>query len=275
MRKKTTVLALATLLLLLGVTTVAAVTWGEPAGDLFPHVGTLIFQQPSGYYSCSGTLLTPTVMLTAGHCTGEAGQANLATWVSFDSVVNWPDFGGDRQAMIDFLNANWIKGTAHPHPQYSDFSEWPNTYDVGVVILDTAQERDEYGTLPPLGLLDQLTTGKGHKDRRFTVVGYGMQGYVPGHYQDDWERYYGTVSVVEVKSALNGDDHSAKFTSNPGKGNGSGGSCYGDSGGPVFKEDTNMVGAVVSWGQTPCVGIDFPFRMDTPVAQDFVKQYLP
>ncbi len=58
------------------------------------------------------------------------------------------------------------------------------------------------------------------------------------------------------------------------RGNGSGGSCFGDSGGPVFRKGTNTIGAIVSWGITPCIGVDYQFRMDTANALDFVEAYL-
>jgi secreted trypsin-like serine protease len=72
----------------------------------------------------------------------------------------------------------------------------------------------------------------------------------------------------------NGDEQSAKFSNNPGAGNGEGGTCYGDSGGPIFHGNTNVIGAITSWGITPCIGVDYNFRMDTKLAQDFVKPFL-
>ena len=99
-----------------------------------------------------------------------------------------------------------------------------------------------------------------------------MQGYIKPFSSDIWERYFGQVRLVELKSTFNGDAASAKLTNNPGST--SGGSCYGDSGGPVFYSTTNMVVAVVSWGITPRIGVDYNFRIDMPAAQDFVRQYL-
>ncbi len=106
----------------------------------------------------------------------------------------------------------------------------------------------------------------------FTVVGYGMQSYIKPFNSDIWERHFGQVRLVELKSTFNGDKASAKLTNNPGST--SGGSCYGDSGGSAFYSTTNMVVAVVSWGITPCIGVDRNFRINTPAAQDFVRQYL-
>jgi hypothetical protein len=274
MRRKSTIVALVVVLLLVSVTTAGAITWGEPTSD-YAYVGTLLFEQPSGFYSCTGTLLSPTVLLTAGHCTEEYGVPNIRTWVSFDPEIDLAAgaaaYGGD---VFAYLAAEWITGQAIPHPQFADFAEWPNTYDVGVVLLDTEVELSQYGALPALGLLDGLTKGQGRKDRQFTAVGYGSQGVVRPFAMDDWARYKGTVSLIEVKSTFNGDGQGAKFTNNPGKGNGSGGTCFGDSGGPLFHGDSNIVGAIVSWGITPCIGVDYQFRMDTAVAQDFVGPFV-
>ncbi len=272
MRRKSTIVALVIVLLLVMVTTAGAITWGEPTTD-YPYVGTLLFEQTSGLYSCTGTLLSPTVMLTAGHCTEEGGLANFHTWVSFDPQITF-EGRDDYDSLYEYLDAEWIRGVAIPHPQFDDFATWPKTYDVGVVILETPVALDEYGALPELGLLDELTKGQGRKDRQFTVVGYGVQGVLRPFEMDDWARYKGTVSLIEVKSTFTGDGQGAKFTNSPGKGNGSGGTCFGDSGGPVFHGDSNVVGAVVSWGITPCIGVDYQFRIDTAVAQDFVIPFL-
>ena len=124
-----------------------------------------------------------------------------------------------------------------------------------------------YGELPPLGF---LTSIKKAADNRFTVVGYGMQGLIKPFNSDIWARYVGSVKLIELNSTANGGQ-SAKYTNNPGTG---GGTCFGDSGGPIFYKDTNVVVSVVSWGRTPCIGVDYNFRIDIPEAQDFVEPYL-
>jgi hypothetical protein len=274
MLKKSMRIVLVMGVLLATAATAGAITFGEPDPDGHPYVGTLLFEQSSGFYSCTGTLLSPTIMLTAGHCTAENGVSNLNTWVSFEPEIVLPPHDSIAD-LIPYLDSNWIQAAAYPHPQYDDYSQFPNTYDVGVVILEMPVELDQYGTLPPLGLLDTLMKGQNRKDREFTAVGYGMQGFIPSFYMDNWARYKGTVSLVEVKSRFNGDNQSAKFTNNPGTGNGAGGTCFGDSGGPLFHGGSNVVGAIVSWGITPCIGVDYQFRVDTAVAQDFVGGFLP
>lgn len=246
-----------------------ATTFGTPDGNRHPYVGTLIFETPSGLYSCSGTLMSPTVLLTAGHCTEEAGVANLRTWVKFDPRITFPGRAGypSLAAYLDDPKNGWVAGTAVPHPQYDDFAEFPMTYDIGVVLLKKRVTAETYGALPPVGFLETIRTAA---DNSFTTVGYGMQGLIAPFYEDKYERYMGTVKLVELKSTYNGGQ-SAKYTNNPGT---NGGSCFGDSGGPVFYGATNMVTSVVSWGITPCIGVDYQFRTDTTVAREFLDRYL-
>lgn len=262
--------AVASTAALLSAIPAGAVTFGSPDGTNHPHVANLLFRTASGLYSCSGTLMSPTIVLTAGHCTSEGGQPNLKTWVTFTPAINIPRSGCARtdfecfNTYMDNL-PGWTSGTAVPHPNYNDFATWPATYDIGVVVLDEPVQSTTYGALPPLGFLDKLKP----RANSFTVVGYGQQGEIPAFYSSIWARYAGTVRLIEVKSTFNGG-MSAKFTSNAGIG---GGTCYGDSGGPVFHGNTNVVAAVVSFGITPCIGTSYEFRTDTSIAQDFLAGF--
>ncbi|MBN1640037.1 MAG: trypsin-like serine protease [Anaerolineae bacterium] len=274
MKQRVIAIASVVIAVLLVPVAVGAVTFGEPDGNDHPYVGTLLFVQNGvGYYSCSGTLLSPTIMLTAGHCTEEWGNVNDVTYVRFteDAMAGRTNY----PTLQDWLDNEWILADrVIPHPQFDDYSAFPLTYDIGLVVLSEPVNMETYGELPEEGLLETLVRGKGRKDRDFTVVGYGMQGVINPFYQDDWIRYKGQVSLIEINSTFAGGA-SAKFSNNPGGGNGSGGSCYGDSGGPLFHKDTNVVGAIVSWGITPCIGVDYQFRMDTAAALDFVREYVP
>lgn len=248
---------------------VKAITFGEPDGTRHPYVGTIILQTPSGYFGCSGTLLSPTVLLTAGHCTEEGGVPNLNTWAKFTPSIAFP--GRENYATLgDYLDDRrngWTRGDAIAHPQYDDFSQFPATFDVGVVLLKKSVTMSTYGALPPEGFLATVRTAA---DNVFTVVGYGVQGFIRPFQEDIYERYQGQVKLIELNSTFDAG-MSAKFTNSPGTG---GGSCFGDSGGPILYRDTNMVVALVSWGITPCIGVDYQFRVDTALALDFLRPYV-
>ena len=93
-----------------------------------------------------------------------------------------------------------------------DFSQFPNTFDVGLVILPKpGVSLSTYGALPPAGLLASLSG----QDKPFTAVGYGMQGLIKPFESDIFARFQGTTRLIEVNSTFNGDDQSAKFTNNP------------------------------------------------------------
>ena len=250
------------------------VTGGSPDGNVHPHVGTLLFvQNGEGYYSCTGTLLSPTVMLTAGHCVESQGKPNDVTYVRFreDALEGI----GEYRTTAAWLRAEWIEArSVIAHPQFDDFAAYPATYDVGIVILSKAVELPLYGTLPDVGLLEQLLEGTDERSRMFTAVGYGLQGAIQPFYGDDFVRNVTTTKLLEVNSTDNGGGHSAKFSNSPGKGSGTGGTCNGDSGGPIFHGSSTVIGAITSFGYTPCIGVDFNFRIDTETAQSFIRQYI-
>ena len=261
------------LLVLFAAGNANAITFGNPDGNAHPHVGTLLFVQNGvGFFSCSGTLISPTVMLTAAHCVEGEGQLNDVTYVRFtedalQGINNYP-------TTQDWLDNEWILASqVIPHPQYDDYAQFPDTFDVGLVILSEPVFLSTYGALPFLGFLDDVFNAPGNSENWFTAVGYGAHGVLqPFVLPNDFARYNGNTRLIELNSTYNGPGSSAKFSNNPG--NTQGGTCFGDSGGPIFYQDTNIITAVVSFGITPCIGVDYQFRIDTEIAQDFINDNL-
>lgn len=259
--------ALAAALLLATVIPAAAINFGEPDGEGHPHVGLLVFDEggtPS--HRCTGTLLSSTVMLTAGHCT--YGTSGGRVWFEADVGAGYPangyPFGGGTS--IEF-------SAIYTHPDYVPGAFY--LHDVGIAILSEPVALDTYGTLADIGLLDDLSTRRGLQEQTFTVVGYGLQSVVPT-LQSDLVRYVGTVQLIDSHGVVGIPSGVAvTLTNNPGQPH-SGGTCFGDSGGPIFWGDSNVIAAVTSFGLNQnCAGLGGGYRVDTADDQAFITSYLP
>ncbi len=273
MRRKFGVSLLVTLVFLLSIVVPAtAITYGEPDNGAHPYVGLIGFYDASGnwLWRCSGTLVAPKVLLTAGHCTSPDGEdvpAKAQVWfdeqIFLEPGVGYPDFGG-------------VLGTPVANPSYHGLY-LPNTNDVGVVLLDTTVTDRGFAALPPLGYLNKLANKRGLQDVTFTDVGYGINEVKPESISLRI-RFKAVSHLVNLKSALT-DGFNLQTSNNPGnwvKSAESGGTCFGDSGGPVFYSNTNMVVAVTSFGlNNNCKGTDFGFRIDTESARAFLGAYIP
>lgn len=237
---------------LLAPASVAAITYGAPDGNAHPEVGALL--APTAYAdgtweTCSGTLISPTVFLTAAHC----DQGVSAVAVTFDAAYE-PATG----------TVYW--GTWHADPEYSQKESDPQ--DIAVVVLNEPVTGIAPAHLPKAGSLDGLAHGT-----PFTSVGYGAQSVTISHgpvfhYADI--RYTATGTLNSVTPSW------LRISMNPALGNG--GTCYGDSGGPNFlgagTTETNIVAGTTITGDSMCRATNVDYRVDTPSARAFLGQYV-
>lgn len=265
-RSKVSATLIAAALLLAVVIPAAAVTFGVPDGEDHPYVGLMVFDvdgHPA--WRCSGTLLSPTVMLTAGHCT--FGTSGGRVWFESDVESGIPEngypFGGGTSIEFKAIYTN---------PNYNDGAFY--LYDTGIVILKKPVHVDTYGVLADIGTLDGLATQRGLQEQSFTVVGYGLQSVKPT-LSADRVRYRGTVNLIDVSGTAGiPAGTSVLLTNNPGK-YATGGTCFGDSGGPTFWGDSNVIVAVTSFGLNQnCKGLGGGYRVDTADDQAWINTFL-
>ncbi len=175
----------------------------------------------------------------------------------------------DRKAALN-ADPNWLEATAYAHPEYNDSLFYLN--DLGVLVLDDPVASSEYGELPEQGLLDSLVKQK--SKLLFEAVGYGLEGSkLNSSFGGDTRRkaQQRLVNITGVGGA--GGGISAKFSSNRGK-NTTGGTCFGDSGGPIFLEPTNTIVAVTSYGISPtCSDGTGGYRVDQADDLDFLATF--
>jgi secreted trypsin-like serine protease len=238
----------AVLCALIGAAPAAAITNGTPDGQRHPSVGGLV--SPTQYADgtwlyCSGTLIAPTVFLTAAHCAADGERVQ----VTFDTAYE----AGDKV----------YAGTFEADPAYSQVQSDP--HDLAVVVLDKPVRGIEPAALPEAGSLDDLSGGQ-----RFTSVGYGAYAVTNG---PGGHRYlYDDVRMVATGTLNSVNPAWLRISANAATGDG--GTCYGDSGGPNFLGTTDIVAAITVTGDAICRATNVTYRLDTEPARAFLAAYV-
>ena len=240
-----------------------AIKYGELDGDAHPYVGLMVALDGDGnpLWRCSGALISPTVYVTAGHCT-QAPAAAATIWFDADVESGIPGNG--------YPFAGDVVGTTHTHPLYDPEAFF--LFDLGVVVLDEPFDLSEYATLPELDQLDAMKTRRGKQDVTFTAVGYGLQWINPVFIESERVRMSATPHLLQINTPGFTGDISILLSNN----HSTGGTCFGDSGGPNFIGDSNVIGGVTSFGiNGNCAGTGGVYRIDRADDLNFINSFLP
>lgn len=256
----------------------SASTGGTPdTSNKYSNVGLLVFYSDGLRYRCSGTLVSPTIVLTAAHCTdGTAGK----TAVTFAPVIakqapsglptaEDPDAGYTGS---ELGTTTYYYGESYTHTRYSNFTDLDNWNDVGVIELDTPVSTLPAGEIAALRTLNAYQQPRLNKTL-FTGVGYGTEVRKPDSGPQKPEpmsyplvRRYVEMPGQKLTSQIlqtNGNDKDPR---------GTGGTCFGDSGGPVFLK--GEIVAVTSYVYTSnCRYLGGYQRVDIAVVQNWLKTF--
>ncbi len=272
MRKLLTVIAALVAAVAVIAVPAGAITDGAPDQNGHPNVGLMVAKDVNGnpLWRCSGTMISSTKFLTAGHCTEEPA-ASVAIW--FDSgyptpisvAAGYPAAGANRcDGITGYPCTGDASGTPYTHPDFDSNAFY--LHDVGVVVL-SAPRGGPYAGLPSAGQLDSLKTQRGQKDVTFTAVGYGLQKSFPD--AAAWKDLaFRTRMVAYPKlNQINVPGFTGDFSMLLSNNANTGGTCFGDSGGPNFLGSpalpTATVAGVTSFGiNGNCAGTGGVFRLD-------------
>jgi hypothetical protein len=283
--------AIVSAVMLVAVAPAPAITGGtEDTENIYSNVGMVVFYQPDGRFRCSGTLVAPQVFVTAAHCTfQDIGEVV----VTFDPVIS----RDEDEAEIDIPRAaddsgpddniseigfapgdivppayegeqTWFLGVPRTHPEYSDFTDLKNWNDTGVVLLDGPVDLPTT-PLAPVNYLDQFKQPLLNKTEFFTA-GYGTEvrqsetpPRPPTPEREPIVRRYTTEIGQKLTDQIlqtNGNDKDPRA---------GGGTCFGDSGGPVMKD--GYLTADTSYGFTNnCRYLGGYQRVDIPIVRDWL-----
>src|SRR5215211_2033849 len=287
MRKKLMLAVFSVMTILaMAVSPVYAITGNFVEDDVHDYVGLVTFYDGDWNFlwRCTGTLISEWTVLTAGHCADTEGGAvtarvyfqqdagaNYDPDLGYDPITGYPEFCAPGTENVTCFTASTILNY-----DFTGSLTLPNTHDVGLVILDEPADLG-YAELPEPNYLDQFATSRGTQDILFTVSGYGLTYKEQVHngkpnisYR---ERLMAEATLVNLNSMLN-----AGFNlQTSGNGNGKGGTCNGDSGGPVFFGDysSNLIVGITSFGLNAlCRGTDFAYRIDQPEVLAWIQSFL-
>jgi hypothetical protein len=265
--------ALAVAAILATAAPAAAVTNGIPDGGTHPYVGQFVGDfdpsHPGLEAGCAGTLISPTVFLTAAHCIAHRPERQAARlFVSLSPQWTYPG----APAASDLHPVT----TYHYDPGF-DQPDPTHIHDLAVLVLDPPVAGVSPARLPAASSLERLAEQAGPGGALFDSVGYGTCGIARGDGPRELQCDPYVTGLYERRVATSGlaaltPDRLVLLTEDV---LGFGGACVADSGSASLSHDTNVIVALPAWGDSMCEAHVSGPRLDTPQTRSFLGAYVP
>eukprot|EP00038_Savillea_parva_P030784 m.80258 g.80258 ORF g.80258 m.80258 type:complete len:723 (-) comp9339_c0_seq1:232-2400(-) len=219
----------------------------------FKWITNLYMEDESYSYTCGASLITDELLLSAAHCFASDGMTTLHPFTTITAKIGVIDTSAGVSAEHQFETREVI--CTYLHEEYSPF-----TFANDIAVLKLAS--------PVSAAYVPVTTAGPNADQSgddFLVAGWG------GTVQDDLsdenlvQQYPNVLQIGATSSITQAECVAVYGESNIGDGNicGAAGTgvdaCYGDSGGPLFKNEggNQVLYGVVSWG-LGCAADSYP-----------------
>ena len=276
---------LTVLAVLLAATPAAAVIGGHYDDRAHPSVGMVAVVTSKGAAPlCTGVLVAPRVILTAGHCTAAMEELNASALVSFEPNPVTSSLQ---------IRPRFALGTPITDQRYT--GRGLDRHDFGVILvtawcqvsppIPSIRCRNTPvpiapAILPAAGLLDEMRADGTLRSQSFVAVGYGAVTRIhefelpadepgddgthgPWEFVSDLRRNSGTSSFMALNPEI------LRLSGNESLGDA--GACHGDSGGPYFLAGSDLAVAMVKTGDHVCRAMVAALRLDTPAAREFIS----
>ena len=231
--------------------------------NLYPAVGALAFDYRQNGLTgddqwCTGSLISPTVFLTAAHC--------VITPYTPPGSQFYVSFSADLYSR----NVKFIRAVTYfADPEFGH--DQANLHDLAVIILPAGSTTGITPYRLPTRLeLNALAAKGGLSKAIFTNVGYGVSASRTGRpdFPSDGRRNISQSEYMALQPYWLGLLMNQSAT-------GLGGDCYGDSGGPKFlTTNPGVVYATVTTGDYNCRATTWDYRTDTDDARAFLGQFV-
>jgi hypothetical protein len=247
-----------------------AIQNGTPDGQNHPYVVMCVFDiNGVPAWRTTGVLISPTVVLTAGHGTYGTTGARVSNLTYIPSGYEGYPYPGKWAIEAKAIYTNPMY-KATPTPGLPGF----DAYDIGIIVLSKPiRLSGGYASLPAASYVDSL-----RMKPALDLVGYGVTsqskgGGVSPYDSWTWDRYrnYAASELLQAEDAIAA--MFLKLTANPGQDKG--GTTFGDSGGPILKGGTNILFGLNSFvNNSNCDGVTYAQRVDRADILAWINGYL-